>query len=408
MSELVQSNVSKRRLRVLSSSGFAHFIHDGLTDTVYVLLPLWAAGFGLSHAQVGLLKSCLSTGLALFQVPSGYLAERFSERSVMVFGTALAGFGFLGLAISESFFGMAICLFAAGVGCSVQHPIASAQVSTAYANGRRRAALGTYNFIGDLGKVCIPAGVAAIAAVYGWQVGSASLGTLGVIAAVILYVFLSRIGIQNKYKGESKREIKTPPGETHSGWGIVDGYGFSALVVISMIDSACRFGVLTFIPFVLISKGAATESVGFALALIFGGGALGKLICGLVAERMGILKTVVFTELSTVLLIFGVLIVPLEGALVMLPVLGVALNGTSSVLYGTVGDFIESERQAKGFGLFYTFGIGAGVAAPFGFGLISDLWGLQTAVSIMAMMVLLTLPFCLVLRQSLANIHCRA
>ena len=408
MSDAIQSTVSKRRLRVLTSSGFAHFIHDGLTDTVYVLLPLWAAGFGLSHAQVGLLKSCLSTGLALFQVPSGYLAERFSERSVMVFGTALAGVGFLGLAVVESFLGMAIFLFAAGVGCSVQHPIASAQVSTAYANGRRRAALGTYNFIGDLGKVCIPAGVAGISAVYSWQVGSASLGTLGVIAAAILYVILSRIGMQDQYKRESRSVVNTISSEKHSGWGIVDRYGFSALVVISMIDSACRFGVLTFVPFVLISKGAATESVGFALALIFGGGALGKLICGLVAERMGILKTVVFTELSTVLLIFSVLFVPLEWALVMLPILGVALNGTSSVLYGTVGDFIDSERQAKGFALFYTFGIGAGVAAPFGFGLISDAWGLQTAVSTMAMMVLLTLPFCLVVQQSLANIPRRA
>ena len=78
------------------------------------------------------------------------------------------------------------------------------------------------------------------------------------------------------------------------------------------------------------------------------------------------------------------------------------------MLYGTVGDFIASERQAKGFALFYTFGIGAGVAAPFGFGLISDVWGLQTAVSTMAMMVLLTLPFCLVVQQSLANIPRRA
>ena len=59
-----------QRRKVLTASGFAHFVHDGLTDTVYVMLPLWAAGLGLSHAQVGLLKSCLSVGLALFQVPA--------------------------------------------------------------------------------------------------------------------------------------------------------------------------------------------------------------------------------------------------------------------------------------------------------------------------------------------------
>ncbi len=126
-------------------------------------------------------------------------------------------------------------------------------------------------------------------------------------------------------------------------------------------------------------------------------------MCGLVAERFGILRTVVSTELSTGIVLLGVLMAPLEMALTTLPILGVVLNGTSSVLYGTVGDFIDEKRQARAFGLFYTCGIGAGVTAPFGFGLLSDIWGLEIAVCTMAAMVLLTFPFCLVLRQSLAK-----
>ncbi|MDD9878922.1 MAG: MFS transporter, partial [Magnetovibrio sp.] len=160
---------------------------------------------------------------------------------------------------------------------------------------------------------------------------------------------------------------------------------------------------LTFVPFVLIEKGAATEAVGFALALVFGGGAAGKLICGLVAERLGILRTVVLTELATTGLILGVLASPLSGAMILLPAVGVALNGTSSVLYGTVGDFVTTDRQARAFGLFYTFGTGAGVVSPYLFGLISDIWGLAAAVTGIAAMVLVILPLCLVLRPSLAQ-----
>ena len=138
---------------------------------------------------------------------------------------------------------------------------------------------------------------------------------------------------------------------------------------------------------------AATEAVRFALALVFAGGAAGKLICGLVAERLGILRTVVLTELVTTVLILGVLAVPLSGAMILLPVVGVALNGTSSVLYGTViGDFVHSDRQARAFGLFYTFGTGAGVVSPFLFGLFSDAWGLDAAVKAIATLVLLILP----------------
>ncbi len=392
-----------QRRKVLTASGFAHFVHDGLTDTVYVMLPLWASGLGLSHAQVGLLKSCLSVGLALFQVPAGCLAERWGGRTVLVLGTLLAGLGFLSLSTTNEFTSMAILLFVAGIGCSVQHPLASALVSTAYHDGGRRAALGTYNFIGDLGKVSIPAAVAAIAAVEGWQAGSVFLGFFGVVAAGLLYLILKHVGSGGQSINSTSENRSINIHSSKSGWGINDRAGFTALVAISMIDSACRFGVLTFVPFVLIAKGAPTETVGFALALIFGGGAFGKLVCGLVAERFGILRTVVTTELSTGIVLLGVLMAPLEIALATLPILGVVLNGTSSVLYGTVGDFIDSERQARAFGLFYTCGIGAGVAAPFGFGVLSDMWGLQIAVSIMAAMVLLTLPFCLVLRQSLVK-----
>ncbi len=394
-----QPKEENRRRGILTVSGFAHFVHDGFTDTIYVLLPLWASGFGLSHAQVGLLKACMSVGLAGLQVPAGYLAERYGERTILILGTALTGLAFLSMALANGIMGLAVLLFIAGVGASTQHPLASALVSKGFENNRRRAALGTYNFCGDLGKVVMPAVVASVAALYGWQQGSAALGLLGLAAALVLYTTLLRMGAGNRPDADPKvRDERASPSE---GWGIHDRQGFLTLAAISMIDSACRFAFLTFVPFVLIEKGAATEAVGFSLALVFAGGAAGKLICGLVAERLGILRTVVLTELVTTVLILGVLAVPLSGVMILLPVVGVALNGTSSVLYGTVGDFVHSDRQARAFGLFYTFGTGAGVVSPFLFGLFSDAWGLDAAVKAIATLVLLILPLCLVLRPSL-------
>jgi len=51
--------------------------------------------------------------------------------------------------------------------------------------------------------------------------------------------------------------------------------------------------------------------VGFALAIVFAGGAAGKLVCGLVAERFGILRTVILTELATGMLIILIVALPL-------------------------------------------------------------------------------------------------
>ena len=51
------------------------------------------------------------------------------------------------------------------------------------------------------------------------------------------------------------------------------GVTIAALSAIGVIDSAVRTPFLTFVPFLLIAKGAQVETVGFALALIFAGGA---------------------------------------------------------------------------------------------------------------------------------------
>jgi predicted MFS family arabinose efflux permease len=86
-----------------------------------------------------------------------------------------------------------------------------------------------------------------------------------------------------------------------------------------------------------------------------------------------------------------------------LPLLGVALNGTSSVLYGSVPDLVAPARRARAFGVFYTGTIGAGAGAPVLYGLLGDALGSLSATLAVAATVLLTLPLSLVLAPVLAR-----
>ncbi|WP_415927181.1 hypothetical protein [Burkholderia theae] len=56
----------------------------------------------------------------------------------------------------------------------------------------------------------------------------------------------------------------------------------------------------------------------------------------------------------------------------MLPLLGLALNGTSSVLYGTVPDQVDARKREQAFAMFYTSTIGAGTLSPVLFGRIGE------------------------------------
>ena len=122
-------------------------------------------------------------------------------------------------------------------------------------------------------------------------------------------------------------------------------------------------------------------------------------------ERIGIIATVVITECVTGFGILILAILPLPHIYFFLPVLGAALNGTSSVLYGTVADFVSPHRIARAFGLFYTFVIAAAAAAPPVIGWISDMVGLDNSIWLIGWFALSTVPMAAVLfRQAKAQI----
>jgi MFS family permease len=114
-----------------------------------------------------------------------------------------------------------------------------------------------------------------------------------------------------------------------------------------------------------------------------------------------VIATVCLTEGLTTVLILGMLKLPLEAALIALPIIGIALNGTSSVLYGSVPLLVDPAKRTRAFGIFYTGTIGSGAVAPAIYGLLGDATSVPVAVIVVAIMCLVTLPLALVLRPAL-------
>jgi FSR family fosmidomycin resistance protein-like MFS transporter len=385
--------------RILGATLGGHVLHDGFADLLYVLLPVWQAEFGLALAQVGFLKTVYSGVMASLQVPAGMLAERVGERLLLATGTAAAAIGYLLIGWSGGFLGLVLCLALGGLGASVQHPLGSSLTARAAEGPRLRTALSVYNFSGDLGKMALPALTALLIALWQWRVATVLLGLIGLIAAVAIHRLLRGVAGAAAPRAAA---VQTPPigGSAHR----AARHGYIAITAIGIVDATTRTGFLTFLPFLLAAKGADVPTIGFALALVFTGGATGKFVCGVLATRIGILRSVILTECATSAGILALLPLPLDGGLVLLPLIGMALNGTSSVLYGTVAELVPGERRARAFAIFYTCTIGAGAIAPFLYGLFSDAAGVPTALITVALIVLLVLPLTLTLRPALRRL----
>ena len=378
--------------RTLALAGLAHALHDGFTDMIYVLLPVWQAQFALSYGALAILRAPYVGTLAALQVPSGHLARHLNARTVLVFGTLLSAGGFALAGLSGGLVGLCAALALAGAGGSTQHPLASAAVSRAYGKAAR-GPLGTYNFAGDVGKATLPPAVALLLTVMGWRPALWVVAGLGIAVALLLRWLMPPVANPPVLAEAAGAPVRPASGRN----------GFLLLLAIGVLDSAARMAFLLFLPFLLRDKGASLTTVGLALSLVFIGGALGKAGCGWLGARLGLLATVVTTEVGTAAAILAVLFSPLAPGLALLPLLGMMLNGTSSVLYGTVPELVPANRIERAFALFYTGTLGSSALAPVLYGRFGDAAGPVWATGAAAVTALAVVPLMLLLAPRLAS-----
>jgi MFS transporter, FSR family, fosmidomycin resistance protein len=380
-----------RAQRTLALAGLAHALHDGFTDMIYVLLPVWQSQFALSYGALAVLRALYVGTLAALQVPSGHLARHLNARTILVFGTLLAAGGYALAGLSGGLVGLCFFLALAGAGGSTQHPLASAAVSRAYGKAAR-GPLGSYNFAGDLGKAILPPTVALLLTATGWRTALWVVAILGIAVALLIHWLMPLVANPPATAGAPGTPVREVSGSS----------GFFLLLVIGVLDSAARMAFLLFLPFLLQAKGAPLMTVGLALSLVFIGGALGKAACGWLGARLGLLATVITTEFGTAAAILAVLALPLAPSLALLPLLGVMLNGTSSVLYGTVPELVPAKRIERAFALFYTGTLGSSALAPVLYGWLGDAAGPVWAAGSAAFTALAVVPLMLLLSPRLA------
>jgi len=378
-----RSTDSKRR--TLFGACLTHSLHDGYTDQLYALLPAWQAQFGLSYTGLAVVRALYYGTMGGLQVPANRATSWLKPRSALALSTFVAALGFVAMALPTGFAGLCVGLVVAGAGSSVQHPRASDLVTHTYGS-ESRGALGIYNFAGDLGKATLPAIVAVLLPVLPWRTVVGLMGLLGILVASSLLVLLptdTRV-TSIQYEIERKRESRG---------------GFGVLLSIGVLDTATRMGYLLFLPFLIRARGGSSATVGLGLALVFVGGAFGKATCGWVGQRVGVVWSVVATEIATAAFIVVTCFTPITAMLVFLPFLGMVLNGTSSVLYGTVAELAPTGNTGRAFALFYTGVIGSGGLAPIAYGAIADHSSRMIGILASAGTALIIVPLILSLRR---------
>lgn len=380
--------------RVLVTTSAIHLLNDACFAILYPLFPLIAADLHLTYAQIGLIKTAFSGMSSVLQLPAGIIGERLGEGLILILGNAWVGLGLIGMALTGSYLVLLVVALGAGIGGNAQHPLASALVSRAFNEKRSSTALGTLNFMGDLGKLIGPFVVGFVAVAFGWR---AALLSVGLATALLSFALLI---VQRLVLPELPAMKAEKAGRV--GAAVSVPLGFPLVLLAGGLDNATRTAALTFLPFLLTQQGSSVAVMSLLFSFIFAAGAAGKFACGWLGDRFGPFAVVLVTELATALALLGFL-----GGLpwLVLPLclaLGFALNGTSSALLALVARLVPVERRARGYGWYFTVSLVSGALSPLVYGALGDRAGLPPVFVGMALLTAAVVPVTLPLRRLFA------
>jgi len=357
-----------RRAMVTLSGG--HLSVDFASGAVPALLPFLSDEFDLSYTATAVLILAVLASSSLLQPLFGLWSDRRGAMWLLPGGVALAGIG-SGLAAVAPSYGLVVVLFfAAGVGIAAYHP--EGAKFAAYASGRRRASgMSYFNIGGNSGYALAPILITPLVIWLGLDGGLIAMVPVVAFSLVLVRVLPS---LRPLVPSATGRRVAV---------GEDDPRAMFLLSLVIGLRSVAWFALLAFVPLWVVANGGTEGEGGRELALMLVSGAVGTLVLGPVADRIGLRRTLLVTQTALPgLIVVYVAVGGVVGTLALMLV-GLSVVGTFGVTM-VLGQLYLPRRVGMASGLTVGLAMGIGGIAAVVLGALADAIDLQTALYVSA------------------------
>jgi len=360
-----------------------HLAVDFASGAVPALLPFFVLEFDLSYtATAGLMLAVLASS-SFVQPLFGLWSDLRVTAWLLPAGVGLAGLATGAAAVASSYVLVLALVFLAGLGIAAYHP--DGAKFAAFASGRRRASgMSLFNIGGNTGYALGPIVVTPLVLWLGLTGGLVAMLPV-VLVGVLLFLRLPALA-------------QLTPSREHDagGGGDDDVRAMTLLGIVIALRSVAWFGLLTFVPLWVVSNGGTEGEGNRELSLMLVAGAIGTLVLGPVADRLGLRRTLVVTQAALPALI--VVYVAVGGVLgtVSLMLVGLCVVGTFGITM-VLSQLYLPRHLGVASGLSVGLAMGLGGVAAVALGAVADAVDLETALYIGATAPGLGCLFCLLL-----------
>lgn len=362
----------------------AHAIDDFYQGLVPASIPFFVLDRGYSYTAAAGLALAATLGSSLPQPFIGLIADRRPMLWLAPGGLAVAGVAAGLTGLMPTYVTVWILLLLSGLGVAAFHPAAGRDARRDAAGSA--AGMSLFAAGGSVGFFLAPALVTPALAHLG--VGGTALF---IPPAVLMAVILMR--------HQQRREVvhaATPSAGGRDRW-----VAFSVLTALEVVRSIVFFGMNTFLAlFWIRHHGASSAMGGVALTAFLGGGVLGTLLGGRLADRIGDVRVVQLGSIAAIPALVLVRVVPDPWfGMALTALCGIAINIPFGVLVKLGQDYLPSRPgTAAGVTLGLAVTVG-GLFAPV-LGAIADSSGPETVLTVLCVIAVVAVVLSVMLPSS--------
>lgn len=350
---------------------FAHGVTDLSAGALFVALPFFKAKFALSYAEVSAIALMQNLTSSVSQPLFGYYSDRSPRPWLMPVGCLISGVAMLASLWATHYYLVLLFTAITGLGVAAFHPEAAKAANRLSGKAKGKGV-----------------SLFAVGGNAGFALGSLLLATLLLGGASIkLFLYVLPFMVVGLPLVRLVRSLPTPEIGNYSSLGSLKAsisWPLAALLGMVLTRSTVAAGISTFVPLYYISYLQGSEIYANSLLTIYlAAGAVGTLLGGVMSDRYGSKRVMIFSTLPISLLLYLFPIAGEIGAFVVLALASILLSATftSSLV---LAQRMMPHNVGMASGLTIGLSVGLGAMGVLALGKVADIWGMPMIFVILA------------------------
>jgi len=332
-----------------------HFLNDGITFILPILMASFFISFHLNWFQTGLIFAFNALALTISQIIVGYFTDKYSEFLIKIgiFLLALASFLFI---FSFDFISLLIFATFIGIALGFQHSISYANTSKMYVE-ERDIMLGRQGAAGDMGK-CVAVFLSVIIIIiFTWQFALITWSIITFILFIVIFFNFRKVKFEDYYLDNNNLDLNLENYEENKPEKFL-----ICLIIGTYIIYAAAYTmvIINLATYLRVEKtGLVSEFSGLILGFTILFGVIGAYSSGIFKSKLGMSKSIILV--STLLICLFSLYIYLNTSdliitLIFFGIVGFLLYIIYPQLLSAVNNFVHPKRIGFGFGLVLSLG----------------------------------------------------